>query len=182
MPASLSGILLVPVTFIINYSAKILTANCFSLNPYSRMGNTRRWIVLTLYSCSVVLSACLFFLAGVYCQVAGGLASCSLSWAERNRQYAQFFPICASCLVLLLSLCWLISNLRRVETSCMRDYSFLEMPSAVGSCLLAGVCAVIEIHYNFDYSYLYWSEKWALAAADSVILVFLHAGLAFALT
>lgn len=41
------------------------------------------------------------------------------------------------------------------------------MPCAVFSSLLAGVCAVIEIHYNFNYSYLYWSEKWALAAVSN---------------
>lgn len=40
------------------------------------------------------------------------------------------------------------------------------MPAAVFSSLLAGVCAVIEIHYNFDYSYLYWNEQWALAAVN----------------
>lgn len=40
------------------------------------------------------------------------------------------------------------------------------MPTAVFSSLICGICAVIEIHYSFDYSYLYWSEKWTFAAAD----------------
>lgn len=53
---------------------------------------------------------------------------------------------------------------------------FKEMPTAVFCSLMAGICAVIEIHYSFDYSYLYWSEKWTFAAADAVALVFVHAG------
>lgn len=37
------------------------------------------------------------------------------------------------------------------------------MPTAVLCSLLAGICGVVEIHYNFDYSQNYdWTEKWAL--------------------
>jgi hypothetical protein len=64
----------------------------------------------------------------------------------------------------------------------MIEYSCLEMPTAVFCSLMAGITAVIEIHYSFDYSYLYWSEKWTFAAADAVGLVFVHAGIAFSLT
>ncbi|KIH56990.1 hypothetical protein ANCDUO_12826 [Ancylostoma duodenale] len=55
------------------------------------------------------------------------------------------------------------------------------MPSAVFCSLLAGIAAVIEIHYSIDFNHLDWSEKWSWAAADSVALCTIHAVLAFAL-
>ncbi|KJH52087.1 hypothetical protein DICVIV_01789 [Dictyocaulus viviparus] len=39
-----------------------------------------------------------------------------------------------------------------------------EMPSAVFCSLLAGISAVIEIHYSIDFNHLDWSEKWSWAA------------------
>jgi hypothetical protein len=37
------------------------------------------------------------------------------------------------------------------------------MPTAVLSSLLAGICGVVEIHYNLDYSReINWTEKWAM--------------------
>ncbi|KAK6735283.1 hypothetical protein RB195_018460 [Necator americanus] len=56
-----------------------------------------------------------------------------------------------------------------------------EMPSAVFCSLLAGIAAVIEIHYSIDFNHLEWSEKWSWAAADSIALCTVHAVLAFAL-
>lgn len=41
-----------------------------------------------------------------------------------------------------------------------------EMPTAVSCSLLAGICAVIEFHHMFDYSFLKWSHKWLLAAVS----------------
>ncbi|VDO96475.1 unnamed protein product [Heligmosomoides polygyrus] len=77
------------------------------------------------------------------------------------------------------------------------------MPTAVFCSLLAGISAVIEIHYSIDFNHLEWSEKWSWAAvglsdeprwtpsaggdlllhfqADSVALSAIHAILAFAL-
>lgn len=44
-----------------------------------------------------------------------------------------------------------------------------EMPTAVFCSLMSGICAVIEIHYSFDYSYVYWSEKWTFAAVSALV-------------
>jgi hypothetical protein len=71
------------------------------------------------------------------------------------------------------------------------------MPSAVLCSLLAGISAVIELHYAIDYSSLAWSQQWCLAAVeplflgltsfnlffqgDSTALAALHAILAFSL-
>lgn len=137
----------------------------------------RRIIVLTCYSVSMLLSVALFFFSGVYCQV----SDCSVTWAERNRQYAQIFPMAVSCLIFFLSATWLVSNYCYVESSCLREYSALEMPTSVTCSLLAGISAVIEIHFSFDYSHMYWSEQWTFAAADAVAIALLHAGIVFAL-
>uniref|UniRef100_A0A915DFU2 Uncharacterized protein n=1 Tax=Ditylenchus dipsaci TaxID=166011 RepID=A0A915DFU2_9BILA len=126
------------------------------------MANPRRLVLLGMYAFSVILSILLFFLAGVYCQVN---YNCSLSWAEKIGNMRSIFPSVLP--VLLLFYPPLLGNaFSRVFLS------------------FSGVCAVIEIHYNFDstLTYMYWSEKWAFAMATSVMLVFLHAGLAFALT
>uniref|UniRef100_A0A1I7SCM4 G_PROTEIN_RECEP_F1_2 domain-containing protein n=1 Tax=Bursaphelenchus xylophilus TaxID=6326 RepID=A0A1I7SCM4_BURXY len=140
--------------------------------------NARRVILLSFYGLSILLSILLFFFAGIYCR----LGHCTITWTEQNRQYAQIFPMFVACLTLLLSLSWLISNSCYMDSPCMQDYNCLEMPTAVFCSLMAGICAVIEIHYSFDYSYIYWSEKWTFAAADAVAMVFLHAAIAFALT
>jgi gamma-glutamylcysteine synthetase len=41
------------------------------------------------------------------------------------------------------------------------------MPTAVFSSLLAGICGVVEIHYNFDVDNLYWTEKWTLTSVGN---------------
>ncbi|KAI6196029.1 hypothetical protein M3Y94_01060300 [Aphelenchoides besseyi] len=144
--------------------------------------NGRRAILLSFYTLSIILSILLFFFAGIYCQY----QRCTITWNEKNRQYAQasshIFPMVVACLTMFLSFAWLISNSCYLESECMHEYHCLEMPTAVFCSLICGVTAVIEIHYSFDYSFLVWSEKWTFAAADSVAMVFLHAAIAFALT
>uniref|UniRef100_A0A914D699 Uncharacterized protein n=1 Tax=Acrobeloides nanus TaxID=290746 RepID=A0A914D699_9BILA len=145
------------------------------------MFSIRRFILLSLYGLSIALSLAVFLTSGIYCQV----VKCNLTSTEKGRQHVQIFPLCVSCLILVLSLAWLLTHLSYIDTECFQDYTCLEMPTAVFSSLLAGVCAVIEIHYSFDYSYAYWSEKWTLAAVKigaSTALVFLHATIAFTLT
>ncbi|KHN87564.1 hypothetical protein Tcan_01417 [Toxocara canis] len=138
---------------------------------------SREKFLLFLYSISIVLSVLLFYWSGVYCQY----NRCSLTWPERNRQYAQIFPMCAAPLIIVFSLCWLLANSALMQASYRQTYSYLEMPTAVGCSLLAGICAVIEFHHSIDYAFLHWSEKWSFAAVDSTALAFLHAVIAFAL-
>ncbi|KAI6184799.1 hypothetical protein M3Y97_00635000 [Aphelenchoides bicaudatus] len=136
--------------------------------------SSRRIVLLTFYTLSIFLSILLFFFAGIYCRTM--LSRCSITWNENNRAYAQIFPMVVSCFTLFLSTAWLISNSCYLDSTCMHEYNCLEFPTAVFCSLMCGICAVIEIHYSFDYSYLYWSEKWTFAAANAVALVFLHAG------
>uniref|UniRef100_A0A0M3I6K2 Uncharacterized protein n=1 Tax=Ascaris lumbricoides TaxID=6252 RepID=A0A0M3I6K2_ASCLU len=81
-----------------------------------------------------ILSALLFYWSGVYCQY----NRCSLTWPERNRQYAQvsrryifevfmfqIFPMCAAPLIIAFSLCWLLANSIFMQASYRNRYSYL---------------------------------------------------------
>ncbi|VDM53086.1 unnamed protein product, partial [Angiostrongylus costaricensis] len=91
----------------------------------------------------------------------------------------QYFPILTAPLIALISLAWLVTDIFYTNTPCALAYNCMEMPSAVFCSLLAGISAVIEIHYSIDFNNLEWSQKWSWA--DSVALCFIHAVLAFAL-
>uniref|UniRef100_A0A0K0DBU1 MARVEL domain-containing protein n=1 Tax=Angiostrongylus cantonensis TaxID=6313 RepID=A0A0K0DBU1_ANGCA len=91
----------------------------------------------------------------------------------------QYFPILTAPLIALISLAWFVTNIFYTNTPCALAYNCMEMPSAVFCSLLAGISAVIEIHYSIDFNNLEWSQKWSWA--DSVALCFIHAVLAFAL-
>ncbi|KAK6021473.1 hypothetical protein OSTOST_12854, partial [Ostertagia ostertagi] len=133
----------------------------------------------TAYGHILVLSIFLFYWSGIYCRY--NRCGESLIWPEKNRQYAQYFPIFTAPLIAMISLAWLVTNVCYSNTPCAIAYNCMEMPSAVFCSLLAGISAVIEIHYSIDFNHLEWSEKWSWAAADSVALSAIHAVLAFAL-
>ncbi|TMS35816.1 hypothetical protein L596_003131 [Steinernema carpocapsae] len=137
----------------------------------------KKLLLFTLYFVSIILAALLFFWSGIYCQV----TNCTLTWAKKDRQYGQVFPLITSLIIMFLSCGWLISNVCYIHNEYKHDYSCLEMPTAVGCSMLAGVCAVIELHYSIDYSELHWTDKWTFAAADSTALVAVHALVAFCL-
>ncbi|KAK0395942.1 hypothetical protein QR680_001500 [Steinernema hermaphroditum] len=152
----------------------------------------KKLLLLTLYFVSIVsfplplryvafsflvLAALLFLWSGVYCQ----MTNCTLTRSETNRNYGQIFPMITSFTLIFLSSAWFISNACYMHNEFKHDYSCLEMPTAVGCSMLAGVCAVIELHYSIDYSELHWTDKWTFAAADSTTLVFIHALIAFCL-
>ena len=43
------------------------------------------------------------------------------------------------------------------------------MPTAVLCSLLAGICGVVEIHFNFDDDY-HWTQKWAMITVSPSFL------------
>ncbi|CAJ0959602.1 unnamed protein product, partial [Mesorhabditis belari] len=145
------------------------------------LAHPRPRLPLVLYIISIVLSSLLFYWAGVYCRWNYYDCSETLNFPMKNREYAQYFPIFVGPLICLLSVMWLMTNVFYANTPCANAYNCLEMPTAVFSSLLAGVSAVIEIHYSFDFNRLIWSEQWSWAAADAVALGAVHAFLAFAL-
>ncbi|XGW12747.1 hypothetical protein V3C99_013421 [Haemonchus contortus] len=149
----------------------------FSKHRHTQVSRSR--LPLILYVTSIVFSIFLFYWSGIYCRY--NRCGESLSWPEKNRQYAQYFPILTAPLIAMISLAWFITNVFYTNTPCAIAYNCMEMPSAVFCSLLAGISAVIEIHYSIDFNHLEWSEKWSWAAADSVALSAIHAVLAFAL-
>ncbi|VDL81943.1 unnamed protein product, partial [Nippostrongylus brasiliensis] len=133
-----------------------------------------------------IFSLFLFYWSGIYCRY--NRCGESLVWPEKNRQYAQVSPAFSTNISTnaeddrsLISLSWFVTNVFYTNTPCAITYNCMEMPSAVFCSLLAGISAVIEIHYSIDFNHLEWSEKWSWAAADSVALSAIHAVLAFAL-
>uniref|UniRef100_A0A183BKT4 Uncharacterized protein n=1 Tax=Globodera pallida TaxID=36090 RepID=A0A183BKT4_GLOPA len=120
------------------------------------MTSARRCVLFSLYTISTLLSMFLIYLSAFHCQF---VAVNGCTPLEKQNQFTQ-----------------------RVENSYLNNYNFLEMPNAVFCSLLAGVACVIEIHYNFDYTEIEWTQKWTMAALVAGILSCLHASLAFALT
>uniref|UniRef100_A0A1I7W7D3 Protein kinase domain-containing protein n=1 Tax=Heterorhabditis bacteriophora TaxID=37862 RepID=A0A1I7W7D3_HETBA len=63
-------------------------------------------------------------------------------------------------LIALISFAWFVTNIFYANTPCAIAYNCMEMPSAVLCSLLAGISAVIEIHYSIDFNHIERSEKW----------------------
>ncbi|KAK6055013.1 hypothetical protein COOONC_07482, partial [Cooperia oncophora] len=137
-----------------------------------------------------VFSIFLFYWSGIYCRYIQYAGAILRYWPPKNRQYAQLW------IIDFLVLSNFHGSTHRHHITGMVHYKCLlhkyavchsalqlpmEMPSAVFCSLLAGISAVIEIHYSIDFNHLEWSEKWSWAAADSVALSAIHAVLAFAL-
>uniref|UniRef100_A0A914HL49 Uncharacterized protein n=1 Tax=Globodera rostochiensis TaxID=31243 RepID=A0A914HL49_GLORO len=141
------------------------------------MTSVRRCVLFSLYTTSTLLSMFLIYLSAFHCQFVAGCTP-----LEKQNQFTQIVAVFFACYIFIFSLCWLFANCQKVENSYLNNYNFLEMPNAVFCSLLAGVACVIEIHYNFDYTEIEWTQKWTMAALVAGILSCLHASLAFALT
>nr|CAD2193205.1 unnamed protein product [Meloidogyne enterolobii] len=127
------------------------------------------------------LSFLLFYLSAIHCHIIFFIGKCPLK--ENRIHFSEQLAIFVSCIVIAGSFCWLFANYKNIENTFLINYNFLEMPTAVLCSLLTGICGVVEIHYNINYSHTYnWTERWALITVDSALLVLLHAGMAFALT
>ncbi|CAJ0567465.1 unnamed protein product, partial [Mesorhabditis spiculigera] len=134
---------------------------------------------LVLYVISIVLSCLLFYWSGLYCRWNSCTDRVSEAW--KSKQYAQYFPACVAPLIGLFSVFWLLTSLVYPNTPCHQTYNCMEMPTSVFCSLLAGVSAVIEIHYSIEYAEPSWSERWSWITADAIALGGVHAVLAFAL-
>uniref|UniRef100_A0AC35U5K8 Cornichon family AMPA receptor auxiliary protein 2 n=1 Tax=Rhabditophanes sp. KR3021 TaxID=114890 RepID=A0AC35U5K8_9BILA len=162
---------------------------------------TKRAYLLFLYSTSIFLSILLFLWSGIYCHLyrcAVGISDAKIStdsiesWFkasgyqfleyDKTIDYAPTFPLIVSLILILLSTTWLVNNTVYIATECMRNCNCLEMPTAVFCSLLAGVCAVVEIHYTYHNQIPSWGEKWSFPATSSAILLIVHAAIVFALS
>uniref|UniRef100_A0A0N4ZHI1 Transmembrane protein n=1 Tax=Parastrongyloides trichosuri TaxID=131310 RepID=A0A0N4ZHI1_PARTI len=160
----------------------------------------RRIYLLFLYTCSITLSSLLFLWSGIYCQFYHCIIDKSdnpqprgfsnlfskedliTSDSENIVEYVPTLSLIISVLLLVSSLIWFVNNTVYKATEFMRDYNCLEMPTAVFSSLLSGVCAVVEIHYTYHDQSTYWGEKWSFPATAASLLLFIHAAIVFALT
>ncbi|KAK6016869.1 hypothetical protein OSTOST_17643, partial [Ostertagia ostertagi] len=68
-----------------------------------------------------VLSIFLFYWSGIYCRY--NRCGESLIWPEKNRQYAQYFPIFTAPLIAMISLAWLVTNVCYSNTPCAIAYN-----------------------------------------------------------
>ncbi|CAD6196619.1 unnamed protein product [Caenorhabditis auriculariae] len=143
----------------------------------------RARLPLFLYTLSIVLAIFLFYCSGVYC----ALNPCNGQDAAFSILFSAFlfklvyFPTVASPIIFFISSSWLITALFYANNPCTTTYNCMEMPSAVFCSLLAGISAVIEIHFSVGFKQLDWTERWCWTAADAVALCGIHAMVAFAL-
>ncbi|CAI2347714.1 unnamed protein product [Caenorhabditis sp. 36 PRJEB53466] len=145
--------------------------------PYPR---TR--LPLYLYTFSIGIACSLLYWNLLYCKN----YNCASDKEKElklgaTKHLLQYFPVVAAPIIMFVSFSWLIVAIHYASSSCILNFNFMEMPSAVFCSLLGGISSVIEIHFSIDVAHVQWTDQWLLSAASSILLCLLHASIAFTL-
>ncbi|CAI5441141.1 unnamed protein product [Caenorhabditis angaria] len=132
----------------------------------------------TLYIMSMIMSTCLFLLKPIFCS----FQQCK-PMPSILEDPLPYVSVITAPIIFIISLIWLGTACTYPSNNCTQSYNFMEMPSAVFCSLIAGISAVVEVHFSVINRITndHLTEQWFFSAMISLALCLLHALVAFAL-